>query len=472
MGSGSSVLQDGQMAPVVPPATPYATHIPSNMSDAAAGAEARVILSISVGDATIVCTRSDISASVHAISHRWQDRKGTTTYTVKCDAETPYSCELLPQEAENLCQYVEQLGPGIWLDYVCIDQSSNDDKVAQVTIMGKIYANATSVVLGPYLNPEMPPRDYLVRAWCFQERMFGPIKFVWDTQAADLSYLVAFADDVAVRVPGLQEAFSFVNRPYDWNEDWRVATLRKIGMEYPATKELCEGLERLIKHERSETNQRAMAETVLRIRQAISCTHPATYSEWNLFIFDCEASVEKDRLFGTWGVPLYQSQLPLSYEYPDATWHLIATQFPEADYAFHAPHSAPARPHGGFTGFCTTTQLVCHIMQHTPLTPGTHAKMPLGAVSYQLSHSHEQCTLAWDEHYVAIAWDPSPPSQTFHFIVSKECLRRGRNCGGEAGPMKKFIHLIERLRGLGCQIPHWTVPFDLKTRMEQIADEA
>ncbi|KDO27591.1 hypothetical protein SPRG_06859 [Saprolegnia parasitica CBS 223.65] len=467
MGSAGSVLDGATMAPVAPPTSSYATHIPSTMTDNAPAAQARVILSIQRHDATIHCTRADISPAHHAISHRWQDRNETQTFTVHCDNEPPYVCELLDAEVGNLEALLSRLGQGLWLDYVCIDQSSSDDKVAQVNIMGNIYANATSVVLGPYLRLEMPPRDYLERAWCFQERMFGPIKFLWDMSSTDLSYLIAFANDVAMRVPGLQEAFSFINRNFDWNEHWRIGALHKIGREdYPQTRRLCDRLEELINAPRHEANQREMAETVLRIREAVPCTHAATYSEWNLFIFDCQASIEKDRLFGTWGVPLYQSHLPLSYEYPDATWHLIATTYPDADYAFHAPHSAPGRPHGGFAGFATTTQLVCHIMQHTLLTPGTHAQQPVGAEKLRFTDSNEVATLAWDDQYIGVAW----PHQTFHFIVSKECLRRGKGLGGEAGPTKKFIHLIERLRALGCKIPSWKVPFDLKARLEQLAD--
>ncbi|RHY07771.1 hypothetical protein DYB37_009495 [Aphanomyces astaci] len=467
MGGGISVDHHGH---VVPPSVIYHTDIPAALVTTGTDAQARVIVSLSSKDRVIKCTRVTISHSHFAISHRWQTRVQCDTYTVHCDHEPPYTCELFPEEVVNLEQYVTSLG-NIWLDYVCIDQSSDSDKIAQVNIMGQIYANATSIVLGAGLQPTMPPRDYLMRAWCFQERMFGPIRFVWDMEAQDLEHLTAFAKDIALRVSNLAESISFINRKYDPNENWRIQALRKIPEKYPSTAALCNQMEHLIKDTRNDRTQRQIAIAALRIRELVPCDHPIVTSEWNLFLFDCQASIEKDRLYGTWGVPLYQLNVPLSYEYPDATWHQIAKNFPEADYAFHAPHGAPDQPHGGFSGFATVTQLMCHIMKYAPLAPGTHAKTPTGGTQYTMAQSNEVCGIVWDEHYVGLAWDKHEPIQTFHFIVSKECLRRGKGKGGESGPVKKFIRLIERLRKLGAAIPHWTVTFELKSFLEKIADE-
>ncbi|ETW05346.1 hypothetical protein H310_04284 [Aphanomyces invadans] len=465
MGGGGSIEQGH----VAPPSIEYHTDIPASSVTTGTDAQARVIRSISSSDRVIQCTRVTMNSSHFAISHRWQNRAQCDVYTVQCDDEPPYTCELFPDEVVNLEQYVAKLGY-VWLDYVCIDQSSDADKVAQVNIMGQIYANATSIVLGAGLHPTMPPRDYLKRAWCFQERMFGPIRFVWDMDAQDLDHLTEFAKDIALRVSGLSESISFIDRKYDYNEDWRIATLRKIPQKYPQTAALCNQMEHHIRDHRNDHSQRQIAITALRIRELVPCDHPIVTSEWNLFLFDCQASIEKDRLYGTWGVPMYQLNVPLSYDYPDATWHQIAKHFPEADYAFHAPHDAPDQPHGGFSGFGTVTQLMCHIMKYAPLRPGTHAKAPIGGTQYTMAHSSEVCGIVWDEAYVGIAWNKHPPIQTFHFIASKECIRRGKGVGGEAGPVKKYIRLIERLRKLGANIPHWTVTFELKAFLEKIAD--
>ena len=80
----------------------------------------------------ISCTRAIPVEKFHALSHRWQDRIHNTIWQVYVDDENPYECNLTLEEATNLQMYLDSYGPGLWLDYVCIDQSSSADKNAQV----------------------------------------------------------------------------------------------------------------------------------------------------------------------------------------------------------------------------------------------------------------------------------------------------------------------------------------------------
>jgi hypothetical protein len=92
----------------------------------------RIIISLDFDLRTIFCKRAIPVESYHALSHRWQNRSNDTTWHVSVEHEGTYDCQLTNNEAENIKFYLTQYGPGLWLDYVCIDQSSSGDKNAQV----------------------------------------------------------------------------------------------------------------------------------------------------------------------------------------------------------------------------------------------------------------------------------------------------------------------------------------------------
>lgn len=98
----------------------------------------RMICSLDFTAMTISCTRAIPLENFHALSHRWQNRTDNTIWQVYVDDEAPYECKLTLEEANNLQLYLDSYGPGLWLDYVCIDQSSADDKNAQVTNSPKV----------------------------------------------------------------------------------------------------------------------------------------------------------------------------------------------------------------------------------------------------------------------------------------------------------------------------------------------
>lgn len=92
----------------------------------------RMVLSIDFHSRTIFCKREVPTNKFHALSHRWQKRDANTSWTVNVENEEAYNCQLTIEEAKNLDYYLTNFGKGIWLDYVCINQSSSDDKNAQV----------------------------------------------------------------------------------------------------------------------------------------------------------------------------------------------------------------------------------------------------------------------------------------------------------------------------------------------------
>ena len=101
--------------------------------------KARVISSIDFENKTFHCTTQTLSYKVWGFSHRWEVRDGAETWHVVCGNEQ-YSCLMFPHEASNIQGYFDSVGcSGLWLDYVCIDQNDEEDKCAQVGIMGTLY---------------------------------------------------------------------------------------------------------------------------------------------------------------------------------------------------------------------------------------------------------------------------------------------------------------------------------------------
>ncbi|KAF0700195.1 Aste57867_9249 [Aphanomyces stellatus] len=467
---------------------PLSSVQPSMMQPSSTALAPRFIASINLSSSSIHCTRVTTIQPTHfALSHRWQDRSSATcnSFTVFCDHDPPYTVSLTLVEATNILSYLTQtlVGDGLWLDYVCVNQADKADACAQVHVMGHIYTHATSVIVGDDLGPVMPPRAYLRRAWCVQERMFGPIRFVWDMDAQDGAYLAEFAADVASRVDGLAAIAACLHRPYDAARDrWRLAALLQHGpVEAHGWRH---HLAKLTLGERTAENRRAMAVAILRLRELVTCTHAVDPSEWHCLVFDCEATVEKDRLFGPWGHPLRQIGLDVQYDRPDVTWRRLAIHFPEAEYAFHASRATPATPHGGFSGFATVHQLVQHVTDHERLPPGRTAATPLlGSMTVALPMVSLSVLLAWDVTCVALAWDSQSPDShrphtTFHFVVSKACLARGRRRGhhrqGDGGHMKKFYAVVERLQLLGADIPRdhgAAAAHFLKLEMERLVED-
>lgn len=129
-----------------------------------------------------------------AISHVWQPSEETARRSR--DANRPLRVELrnggvhevswlgLVQAATAAhslgCKY-------IWLDLMCINQTSHSDKALQIKNMAKIHSNASRVLImvgGVHAAQSVAqPSTWIHRSWTFQEASLGPCPYVllnWD----------------------------------------------------------------------------------------------------------------------------------------------------------------------------------------------------------------------------------------------------------------------------------------------------
>ncbi len=123
----------------------------------------RVLTSIDVEKKEAHCSSLAASRDIYAVSHRWTPRDGAETYKVFCGDES-YTCLLMREEVENI-KLMLGTYPLLWIDSICINQNSTNDKNEQCGMMGLLYLEATSLLLGHHFRNECPGVDYLERAW-------------------------------------------------------------------------------------------------------------------------------------------------------------------------------------------------------------------------------------------------------------------------------------------------------------------
>jgi hypothetical protein len=433
----------------------------------------RVIVRIDTHQQRIFCTKQELTKAHHCFSHRWENRENCLVYTVECDDGEIYECKLTSEEATNIEGYVGSLGPGLWLDYVCINQNNDSDKVAQVSIMGNIYLNGTTVTVGYQLRPSLPPMDYLIRAWCLQERFFGASKYIWDMESLDLESLIKFAHDSTERM-SLRPCSLFIEYTHEPEHEWRRGPLIGLAKTHPQTAPHIDMILRTIHDKRDDALKRKLAITFLQIRQLIPYDHVVDPFEWNMLMFDCQASIQKDRLYGVWGVPFTMKKMQLDYCRPDLAWNSIEKHYPEAAYAFYAPSWAPDQPFNGFSGFASVKQVVLNMLEYQQLRPGTHTRMPTNIEKITFQETNDYVNVVWDDKYIAVVWDANKSQQmtTCRMVCTKDCVRRGVGAGGEGGACQKYMRVINAfLNKVGGNFHHWTNPFDLKGAMERICQQ-
>ena len=275
----------------------------------------RTIYAIDLDGKIITCKREIPSEANHALSHRWEgdarDGPMYVQWTVNVEGEDPYSCRLTIDEATNVDLYLSKYGQGLWLDYVCINQGSTDDKNAQVSIMGQIYLGCCTLVVGPSLSPNMPPKDYTSRAWCVQERMFGSIKFPFleNPSQCDPEQLLHFAQSMIWRIPQFGDALKIMHE-YDYTESWRVDSLRNAAVHHAHVHDKIQTLIDMMTNNQDKVGRAILA---LQVREASPCRHdvedPGWPGKWDTLMFTCDCQYPKDRLYGIWGVSMYQKVL-------------------------------------------------------------------------------------------------------------------------------------------------------------------
>jgi hypothetical protein len=92
-----------------------------------------------------------------ALSYVWGDAVFSKTITIN-DCIVPVT-ENLEQALRHL-QY-DDIQPAIWIDAVCINQSSNEEKSDQVARMARIYSDAREVII--WLGPDTPDSKQMIR---------------------------------------------------------------------------------------------------------------------------------------------------------------------------------------------------------------------------------------------------------------------------------------------------------------------
>jgi Heterokaryon incompatibility protein (HET) len=85
-----------------------------------------------------------------AISYAWEGQSPSENYFLACHSKDGKITKLLITKncAEALCRFRRNDSiRALWMDAICIDQSSTQDRNHQVRIMGEIYACARRVLI-------------------------------------------------------------------------------------------------------------------------------------------------------------------------------------------------------------------------------------------------------------------------------------------------------------------------------------
>ena len=210
---------------------------------------------------------------------------------------------MFPHEASNIQGYLDSGGcSGLWLDYVCIDQNDEEDKCAQVGIMGTLYMAVTSLVVGKGLAPGMPSIDYIDRAWCMQEMMFGKIRFPQNFESEDEAHVQKFANAMISRLPGLNLVDKYTMQSscnWDYREGWRLDEVRKL-RSHDMYKDCPELIDQIMDSIESEDATRTSL-IALKIRENINADLNIDQKEWTNLMNSCSATYQHDRIYGKLG---------------------------------------------------------------------------------------------------------------------------------------------------------------------------
>ncbi|OCT47240.1 hypothetical protein CLCR_02254 [Cladophialophora carrionii] len=115
----------------------------------------------------------------------------------------------------------------IWLDLLCIDQTSPKDKVLQIPNMARIFSNASTTLImvgGVHAAQSLDrPSAYMQRSWTFQEAILGPDARVlvhwdhpdsWTADDVNLSFDILSDSIALVRLDDLIGSGPLVGRKF------------------------------------------------------------------------------------------------------------------------------------------------------------------------------------------------------------------------------------------------------------------
>ncbi|KAK2048353.1 hypothetical protein LZ31DRAFT_58314 [Colletotrichum somersetense] len=270
----------------------------------------------------------DAPPAYQALSYTWDDEIPSEPMTVTDEGNVNHRSQNLlvtPNCAAALRLLRKRIKPedqaskiGLWIDAVCINQSSNAEKSVQVAMMATIYKNARDVVV--WLGEKWTPRR---RKYLLPTQVIGPfvktdITYVWGPISQSLDglvskqlrtriYLKLYLYNLAVaraltafllrvsphRVPlGIQQA------PY-WSRAWTVQEFA-----HPSAALLCLDaglchfrrlmvLTDLIAWHNPDTNMEFHA---MCVRYSESGSHLSSMDFWK-GIFDKKATEPRDKVF-------------------------------------------------------------------------------------------------------------------------------------------------------------------------------
>ena len=120
-----------------------------------------------------VVSLSEKKMKYTALSYEWGPEGGDYTISVN---NTPFSIRKNLYDFLHTWTGVKDSDTPWFIDYICIDQSNDEEKASQVQLFGSLYSNATNVVawLGPMPSYGIfdPPLDGYLYNW--YKSMYAP----------------------------------------------------------------------------------------------------------------------------------------------------------------------------------------------------------------------------------------------------------------------------------------------------------
>ena len=135
------------------------------------------------------------------------------------------------------------------------------------------------------------------------------------------------------RIPEFGDALKIMH-DYDYTEGWRVDSLRLAAMHHTHVRDKIEMLIEMMENNQDKVGRAVLS---LQVREAIPCLHdvedPAWPGKWDTLMFTCDCQYPKDRLYGIWGVSMYQKGIRLPYDNVRHAFTLIRRYYPQVEYA-------------------------------------------------------------------------------------------------------------------------------------------
>ena len=427
----------------------------------------RVIVDIDLDQRVVYCNNVGIiDHRTYCLSQRSQPRTTAIPFKVYCDHYEPYNALLTLEEASNIKNYLIQYGScddgftrHLWSDYVCINPYSDSDKADQISIMGQIYYHGTTLIVGLHLSPTPPPEEYLIRAWCYQERVFGNIKINWDLDRdnIELKHIISYTRSFMEYLGTLIHLQQQLIDPLKYNEEWRKNKSCNFLIHYPnnITDLYHEIITNLTENNEVKSNAITLqlCKKIITLREQIFLDGNDIFipSEWPIHFYRCKVTFSKDRLYAIWGIPCYLHDIPLDYNDANKSWDRIEKQFPDACYAFYTllpetSDSAVIRDNSNeFREFVSVKDIVLNTLGEKKLT-SDDVRMIHGQKEFKFHCNPNKTYLViWDNEYIGIACDSDGNHHTLHFVATIECIKRGDKVDGERGISWKFIWLTNTI---------------------------